>query len=839
MVASTRFRRLFTSGRGYSLFMPAVIKVYTQSESHPGIRMAIEYAVNRFYALHQEAFIFQTVDIVGHLVSLPAADGDWLAKNVYHFLYALQRRINPSTPDAAGIHNANKTEEREALIATTAEDKPQMFFSSLRRGEVPGEPRIKIELPEEYESRRFGSDDLVRFFLTVIAHDPSTLRAEHFLRLLRFMTPYLYHASTSTRSVLQGGIDALALVVVKSLSKPKTNDTQPANDSGSESLLDNILHNKSQSACNILSMRIDYISLVSSFITGGGQLSRSTMNRAIDVTKVMLKEHLPETSKTVSIFLTDLCRSLLHRAQPDPKMVVYFLQDASPLISAHFPLVDLSGLFQAVAALATNPIYANEPAFAHVVITQICGPILETYEVAASSVALLSVPRRLNSGFVTLVGQAVLLRGTDIIAEIEKRAPSHDFLAAVILPLVMSLKTESQLVSDDIQAESWKRNALRRAWARLLSFAMNACESHRSLGRSRSQFKKSPKDPQRSKIPAIALVMQVLKVIVVRAEAELSACLPGIWLRLASFLVSNLAEGSAHFAFGPGEAVVTPTFTPITSPRTSTLLNDMESSISGNIHPSPSRSFASPRMIDYVLWSVLELICLVRTPLFLQMRLFILEKLIEPDQHLQRRQDMQNPAEHLSHRPVSASIYTKRRRSKLLDSTSQSHLSPSTSHGQTLSTLEVGRQPGYNVSSPHEPVPGGPTIVHLGPVSATSAMSAFGRALSGGRGRFEKSKNPNADGVHANVRSLVLMRETYRRVRTVQTCMGYELLLPIPTGHDTDGDQIFSRTWTRQEALSEIRKETEELLEEFEETDAGLDDEGVFVEADQSFSFAV
>jgi len=816
--------------------MPAVIKVYTQSESHPGIRMAIEYAVNRFYALHQEAFIFQTVDIVGHLVSLPQTDGDWLAKNVYHLLYALQRRINPSTPDAAGIHNANKTEEREALIATTAEDKPQLFFSSLRRGEAPGEPRIKIELPEEYESRRFGSDDLVRLFLTVIAHDPSILRAEHFLRLLRFMTPYLYHASTSTRSVLQEGIEALATVLLKSLSKPKANDgpAQLLNDGGLEPLLDNTLHNKSQSACHILSMRIDYISLVSSFITGGGQLSRSTTSRVIDLIKVMLKEQLSETTKTVSIFLTDLCRSLL-KVQPDAKLVVCFLQDVSPLISAHFPLVDFSGLFQAVAELAANPIYANEASFAHVVVAQVCGPVLETYEVAASPVLPLPLPGRLN--FVTLVGQTVLLRGTDIIAEIEKQTPSHDFLAAVILPLVMSLKTESQLESDDIQAELWKRNALKRAWARLLSFAMNACESHRYLGRPRSQYKKGPKDPQRSKIPAIALAMQVLKVIVVRAEPELSACLPGIWLRLASFLVNNLAEGSAYFALSPE---VTPTFTPITSPRTSTQLSDMQPSISGNIpRLFPSRSFSSPRIIDYATWSVLELICLVRNPLLLQMRFFIREKLIELDHHLQQRQDIQNPAEHSNHR-LSASIYTKRRRSKLPNSTSQTYLSPSASisHGQILSSLEVGRQPGYNVSSPHEPVAGAPTIVHLGPVSPTSAISAFGRALSGGRGRFEKRKNPITDGVHLKVRSLVLMQETYRRVRMVQTCMGYELLLPMPKGHEPDGDQVFSRTWTKKEALSAIRKETKELEEEFEETDVGLDDEGVFVEADQSFSFS-
>ncbi|EEB87621.1 hypothetical protein MPER_14975, partial [Moniliophthora perniciosa FA553] len=41
MVASTRFRRLFASGGGYILFMPAILKVYAECEDHEGIMHAI------------------------------------------------------------------------------------------------------------------------------------------------------------------------------------------------------------------------------------------------------------------------------------------------------------------------------------------------------------------------------------------------------------------------------------------------------------------------------------------------------------------------------------------------------------------------------------------------------------------------------------------------------------------------------------------------------------------------------------------------------------------------------------------------------------------------------
>src|ERR1700722_92476 len=131
MVAGKRFRRLFTSRGGFTLFMPAVFKVYAEAEEHAGIRLAIEYVANRFYALHREAFVFQTLDMISRVVVAPGIDGDWTAKSIYFFFASLQRRISSITPDAAGIHNANKPQEREALIARTVEERPQAFLAAI------------------------------------------------------------------------------------------------------------------------------------------------------------------------------------------------------------------------------------------------------------------------------------------------------------------------------------------------------------------------------------------------------------------------------------------------------------------------------------------------------------------------------------------------------------------------------------------------------------------------------------------------------------------------------------------------------------------------------------
>lgn len=107
MIASTRFRRLMTAGTCFTLFMPVIANVYCESGKHLGIRAAIEYAVNRFYAVHEEAFVFQTLDVLSSLVRHPGVDGEWVAKNIYSLLSTLKAGHVPAL-DVAGIHDANK-----------------------------------------------------------------------------------------------------------------------------------------------------------------------------------------------------------------------------------------------------------------------------------------------------------------------------------------------------------------------------------------------------------------------------------------------------------------------------------------------------------------------------------------------------------------------------------------------------------------------------------------------------------------------------------------------------------------------------------------------------------
>ena len=213
MTASTRFRRLLVSGGGYVLFMPAVMRVFVEAEHHPNIRHAISYAAERFYALHQEPFIFQTFDAMAQVVAHPAADGPWIASGIYALFASLRAGNLSSLPDAAGIHDLNRAQEQEALIVTMAEEVPQTLLASLRHGgENSDQGAVSLLVQGGYEVKRLNMHDIVRLLLTVIAHNPGIQRAEHFLKLLRLLTPYLYDVSRPVQTALRAGVEEWGLV---------------------------------------------------------------------------------------------------------------------------------------------------------------------------------------------------------------------------------------------------------------------------------------------------------------------------------------------------------------------------------------------------------------------------------------------------------------------------------------------------------------------------------------------------------------------------------------------------------------------------------------------------
>ncbi|KAI0659698.1 hypothetical protein C8Q70DRAFT_914754 [Cubamyces menziesii] len=900
LVASTRFRRLFTSGGGYTLFMPAVVKAYCDADSHPTIRAIIEFAVNRFYALHQESFIFQTCDVISNLIALPDADGATISQNVFTLFATLKSNPPLQNAEVAALSALTKIEEQEAIMVTIAERVPQAFLASVHRGSQ-GKNQVTVDVPDEFDSKRLGLDDLVRLFLTVIAHNPTILRAQQFLRFLLFLAPHLYHASASTRSVLRDGISALGGILLnKGASKAKGSESSSQVDelgpnAVSQSGITQASMSQSSFPSDLLAMRLDYLSLVVAFTRGGGRLSALASQRVLEIVKIILKDSRASVPR-VATFLADYARSVLIRpTHPELKETVTLLTDIAPIISSYCSEIDFSGVFDVIATVASDTVFANQPAFSRVVVSQYCSAGLEACEVAASAGLLFLLPIR--GSLLNLMDRALLLVGADVVAELEKREPSYEFLSGVILPLVLRMKTSVEIANDSQWAEKWRRDVYSKAWMRLLVYILTMIqrsefargESSRtslsSIERRKSTDSRtttSTFDPK----PAMALVvaLQILKVIMTRAEQDLSASLPGIWGQIGAILRAVLADGDASFAV-PSRVGYSEPPSPTHSPK-SAHFNIPDRDDNPFLTPSVGHSLAAsraqkhPRIVDYMTWSLIEWLCLRRNPLALQMRVFVQEKVATLHQELSSNSGGGiTPSYNTSFasisrprsRPVS-NIFSKPRRSFL-----GAESNTSTPRSSTLFTTSVSlptfddfgmqsstprkapaddgamRQAGYMLMpSPLTPSrqaarESGPKIVHLGPVRPLSPLGDPGArrrstSPSGRRSGLGVSRSALGIAREMAVESPLLVRMTLRRIRVAQAMLGYPHL-PLATASSMDSTEsgegqepeTLVRAWSRAEALEALIQETKDLVEEWREDselDVG-DDSGILVDIEE------
>jgi hypothetical protein len=772
--------------------------------------------------------------------------------------YSLRRGSTASTVDAAGIRNANKAQERQAFIINTANEKPQTFIEAMRRVDSQTGRQISLQLSDEYETTCLNMDDFVRLFLTVIAHEPTIARARHFLRLLRFLVPHLYNCSTSTRTILAEGIPALGQILTKSFAKPKGVDTGPRGTrrEGDNSSLPfkSGLEGSSTEKTRLPDanqMRLDYLHFILAF-GDVGRLPLPVVRQALDVVKGLLKDWSENNFDTLSTFLNSFVQMLFVREDPpQPKFVIIVLRDLSPILHTYTISVDFTGVLEAILKLSEIPVYANDITFSHVVVSEICTAGLAACELVASK--NLRMTMRYRPALISLLGEAIFLREADIISDLEERTPTYRFLAGVILPLVLTMKTDSQLIADGLRTDG-HRKVLASAWVRLLYYAISACqksrkdeEIHRSRLGIRGSFRSKSNSQERSdgafwrsQLPTFMTALQVIKVIIIRGSDDISLPRLGIWDRLAAFLRTMLAEGSAEFAFWHGSN--SSTTTPAGSPRSSAQFDPSNSGLNLFLSTtdlplpnSPSaqlkrpHSLPRPRMIDYSLWSMLEFIFSYRNPLRMKLKLLAMEKLIALDLKLEIQEGKNTPMSPFPASPSSPrlSVFSKPRKhiSGLMVPSPESspRLMPSPSPSPPVpSLLEIPtvRRAGYQVSptSPYERPPGQIKIVHLGPTSSSMTSPLLGGGLAEGPGNLNLGGNVVAKTTR--IKSPALIQATFRRIRGVQMSMGYNLLLLLPgmTRDDasTEGNAAL-QSWSKHQALAAIQTETNALLEEFEE----------------------
>ncbi|GJE94860.1 hypothetical protein PsYK624_110360 [Phanerochaete sordida] len=884
MTAATRFKRLFISGGGYTLFMPAVIKTFVESEEHPNLRRSILYAANRFYALHQESFIFQSFDTFAPVLSAPEVDGDWVAPSVYLLFSSLKSGIAPGTPDAAGLHDMNRAQEREALMMTMAEEVPQTFIASIKRSAAKDEKALALTVPEEYEGKRLKLDDLVKLFLTVIAHNPGSPRAEHFLRCLRLLTPHMHTTSRSVQTVLRGGILALGSILSnKVLAKQPKEATKeklaekPVEEAKYEALADAtpnpVRATDGQPAVqsDFLAMRLEYLLLVTAFTKVGGHIGnpQSLTSRVLDIIKIVLRDSKTSGEK-VSIFLSDFISSVLMRTNaPTLKEAAAILEAFVPLASSYMAAsVDFSRLYNVLAELMENPVLGCDTDFSKLIVSQYCRLGLDACEAAASEDFLFTFP--LREALVKLLVSSAANCGPDVMSELEKQPLSHNFLAGIILPMTLLLRTSNDIMEQGQWRDSWQRDTYSKIWLRLLALILGVLKGEQMVAdpamsaadRRKSSADQSSRSQSFASVKAFSIALQILKIIVVRAQDDISEAFPGVWIHVAGVLKAVLEDGDAMFAFSFRDVSEPPS--PAFSPRLGDSFDQQQQQLFPTFASTASmhsrKRLIPPRMIDYLTWSFIQWLWLKRSPLMIQMRIFIQERVANLSNEMRQQGSQSISAVGSASRRSQrySSIFSKPRKS-MLGGYSPTNSAPSTPrHSAFLQgsvslpvlsdfpspkltasqSLGPPRQAGYaRMPSPISPSgrlsqdSGGPRIVHLGPVSSPYAGAGAPRASLDVR-PDTAGRSLRALAKEMGVRAPGLVMMTYRRIRLVQKLMGYTELLPLAGSQfyadEDEGDlDADIRVWSQRDAIDAVVEETRDLLDEFRESFGDVGDESM------------
>ncbi|CAG7849750.1 SubName: Full=Uncharacterized protein {ECO:0000313/EMBL:CCA73209.1} [Serendipita indica DSM 11827] len=780
MLAMARFRRLFSSNGGFVLIMPAVWKTYCDSEGgSKAIRGAIEYAANRFNAIHTDTFIFQAVDAAASMVAHPSLLApESFARNVATLISSLGASFRGEI-NAGGIQNATRSDERDAML--TRLNEPEVLISA-----AEGQGNMSA-MVDEFGGRVFSQENVARLLLTVIADDPTIVRAENFLKLFRFITPSLYDNSMQARTVIREGIDALGRTVFARSWTPRTEvraaqgesganvpdmrSTQPTAEFSSARLLA-----KATAPSSLHSMRQDYLQLIVAYTKAGGQLPTDVARRAVEMVKSILRESPSSITNNVAMFLREFAdSSLLKPGKAVTSQEAIALLGEIPVLVHQYGLaVDFSGIFEVLTRMCSEDRFIADHGFNRMVVSGFFRAGFNSVESASLTNTLRGIGYRRS--LVTLTAVLALLPGIDVLSHLQSRRANAGILAGFIIPLCLHLPSSAPTHATAA--------SLRRTWLHLIGYAFNAClnvahgrAAPKTTGtglQARPSWGDGQHSSPRGIVASLLFALQAIKIILIRVGEEISKALPDIWLRASNLIRESLKDSNGNFFLSSDLAN---DMSPIPSPSSSRPPSPSQQADYQGSAVGPNRE-RTPRAVDYAAWSILELICFYRMPLSIHLRLWLQERL----SLLEARLDAAGVSTRVSSfmrdpRRQSFSPYSKaRRRSGVPSNTPSPDASPS------LGAVRVG--------SPHH-------IFFLGPEFQI---------------REAKGASTPVDPLRAAAKLISMTRpklvqDSHRRVSVVRIFWGYEAF----TGDDMSGFEA----WTMASALKKITAETKELTREF------------------------
>jgi hypothetical protein len=684
-----RFKRLFISNRGYTTFLPALFKVFCEVDSFPQVRSAVTFAWCRFYAIHEESFVFQMlgtlVPMILNAYTKSVYLGDWMIDNMFILMQAMHDPPHlGATSDVLGLqlqvelddHERSIQERIDAASNPMAIPLSTAILKPLARSVTA--PIAPLDV-NNYSNRSFELQNFIKLFLTIIAYDPGSLRAEQFVKMFRHMIPR-FQKVPILKDLIDEGITALIDVFAKfsknakpvvTTNIPQTNvngyqgvssgfDGIPGAGAGGNARTESAQHayGKQWQQNDRLTVKKEFVLLAHEHLKHGGTLSEVSHEKMAQIIRIVMQNY---GSIKGYICPTDWIKNYLvdsFHSMAEVRNYTKPYKKVLNLIFSQYRLLwrtmEASDLYDGLAIVLEEG--KGKPMYMH----DIAGVMNEKFVSFGLTAATRHNWENDSKGHAKYCNSLVRLiiaimenSTQDVLNEIEQQNPTPGLIGNIIIPICLQYNLQwdySNMPMSGIFRPDPTSN-----WTRLLNCISRACSQASLLKSKSSAFSLAhltqdnidaaefPDYKDRKQTPqSVALLFSLsfvaMKIILVRGSKSFDK-LKGSWVQVAFFIKTALVFGQTLKFLKPKSGKSTPYN--VTSPSTSGipltpggalspgLGNWTSNSNDGRTGFSFSAPLSTGTIYDFTTWRFLEFVTCFKSPLLLFLKHFIHEKLID------------------------------------------------------------------------------------------------------------------------------------------------------------------------------------------------------------------
>ncbi|CAF0812442.1 unnamed protein product, partial [Didymodactylos carnosus] len=220
-ISTARHYKHIFATNGYLLIMPTFLRVYSNIQSNPMLKKAIEYCCRQFYILHRVPFILQMLGSVSQLLDFDE-QADITDTNkiqpmaLFRLLVALEYNHNDALKDDYSILELVKDDKHTTAITNGIQT---LSSNTLGSAAVTGIKTLDFCYAED--DSVFTLLNCFDVCITVVAYAPDSIRSLQMLGIIDLLLPryleYLNHRTT-TNDLLEQAREEIKIIEKLSIS---------------------------------------------------------------------------------------------------------------------------------------------------------------------------------------------------------------------------------------------------------------------------------------------------------------------------------------------------------------------------------------------------------------------------------------------------------------------------------------------------------------------------------------------------------------------------------------------------------------------------------------------